>query len=82
MLFENYKYTRDDIFERLKADGIVARKYFFPLTSDFECYRNLSYGGGDKTPVAKHIAVNILTLPIYSDLDLDVVEKICDIIKK
>ena len=81
VLFENYKYTRDEIFDRLKADGIVARKYFFPLTSDFGCYRNLPYGGGDKTPVAKYISDNILTLPIYADLDLDIVEKICNIIK-
>ena len=65
----------------MEANEINTRKYFFPLTSDFECYRHLKYGGGDKTPVAKHVADNILTLPIYADLDLDVVEKICNIIK-
>lgn len=81
VLFEEYKYTRDEIYNKLLENGICARKYFFPLTSDFECYRDLTYGGGYKTPVAKYISDNILTLPIYAGLDLDIVEKICNIIK-
>lgn len=80
VLFDGYKYTRDEIFDKLKINGVNARKYFFPLTSDFACYMNLNSAGGYKTPVAKHIADNILTLPIYADLDLDIVEKICYII--
>jgi len=81
VLFEEYKYTRDEIYNKLLENGICARKYFFPLTSDFECYRDLTYGGGYKTPVAKYVSDNILTLPIYSDLDLAIVEKICELIK-
>lgn len=82
VLFEEYKYTRDEMYNKLLENGICARKYFFPLTSDFECYRDLTYGGGHKTPVAKYISDNVLTLPIYADLDLDIVEKICNLIKK
>ena len=82
VLFEEYKYTRDEIYNKLLENGICARKYFFPLTSDFGCYRNLEYGGGYKTPVAKYISDNIITLPIYADLDLAIVEKICNLIKK
>ena len=81
VLFEEYKYTRDEIYNKLLENGICARKYFFPLTSDFECYIDLTYGGGHKTPVAKYVSDNILTLPIYADLDLDIVKKICNIIK-
>ena len=81
VLFEEYKYTRDEIYNKLLENGICARKYFFPLTSDFECYRDLIYGGEYKTPVAKYVSDNIITLPIYADLDLDIVEKICNIIK-
>ena len=81
VLFEEYKYTRDEIYNKLLENSICARKYFFPLTSDFECYRDLTYGGGHKTPVAKYISDNILTLPIYADLDLAIVEMICNVIK-
>ncbi|MGP1433493.1 MAG: DegT/DnrJ/EryC1/StrS family aminotransferase [Catonella sp.] len=81
VLFDGYKYMRDEIYDRLMKEDICARKYFFPLTSDFECYSDFQYAGGNKTPVAKHISDNILTLPIYADLSLDIVEKICNIIR-
>lgn len=81
VLFDGYKYMRDEIYDRLMKEDICARKYFFPLTSDFKCYSDFQYAGGNKTPVAKHISDNILTLPIYADLSLDIVEKICNIIR-
>ena len=79
VLFDGYKKNRDEIFEELKENEILARKYFYPLTSSFDCYKNLGY---NKTPKAEHIAQNILTLPLYADLPLECVDKICDIIKK
>ena len=69
---------RDDVFEKLGRHGIGARKYFYPLTNDFECYRN-KYNKG-KTPVAEHISNAVLTLPLYADLEASVVEKICELI--
>lgn len=80
VVFDNYKYTRDEIFEKLGAENIVARKYFYPLINDFECYRD-KYSS-NKTPVAKHIADRVLCLPLYADLELEVVDRICDIILK
>lgn len=82
VVFEGYKYTRDEVFERLKAADIIARKYFYPLTNSFECYKAMPTAGEDKTPVAKHIAERVLTLPLYADLSLDDVDRICDIILK
>ena len=81
VVFDGYKYTRDDIFAKLAEQGITARKYFYPLTNDFECYKDFQTAGGDKTPIAKHIAANVLTLPLYADLPLDDVDRICEIIK-
>lgn len=71
---------RNIIANKLKDNGILARKYFYPLTSDFECYRDDPSFDSSKTPIAKYISDNILCLPIYADLDLNVVDKICDII--
>ena len=82
IIFSGYKYNRDNIFEKLKKEGIIARKYFYPLINEFECYKNESFYGADKTPTARFIAANVLTLPMYSDLALEEVDKICDIILK
>jgi len=80
VVFDSYKYSRDRVFDMLKERGIVARKYFYPLTNDVECYRYFGTAGAEKTPVAKHIADRVLTLPLYPDLELEMVDMICDII--
>lgn len=82
VVFDGYKQTRDEIFEKLKAEDIVARKYFFPLTNAFACYSHLPTAGEDKTPVAKYYAHRVLTLPLYADLTIADVDRICDIILK
>ncbi len=80
VVFDGYKYTRNEIFEKLQEQGIMARKYFFPLTNSFECYRHYPTAGVDKTPVAQHLALRVLTLPLYADLAQEDVDRICDII--
>lgn len=80
VVFDNYKYTRDEIFDKLGKKNIIARKYFYPLINDYECYKN-KYSSKD-TPVAKYISDRVLCLPMYADLELEVVDKICDIILK
>ena len=79
-VFEGFKYTRDEVFDRLKEHNIIARKYFFPLTNGFDCYSAFPSAGSDKTPVAQHIAQRVLTLPLYADLSANDVDRICDII--
>ena len=80
VIFDNYKYTRDEIFKKLGEENIIARKYFYPLINDFDCYKE-KYSSKD-TPVAKYMADRVLTLPLYADLELEIVDKICDIILK
>ncbi|MCL2357327.1 MAG: DegT/DnrJ/EryC1/StrS family aminotransferase [Defluviitaleaceae bacterium] len=57
--------SRDCVADLLKSQGIIARKYFYPLTSDFECFKG-KYRGN--TPVAEDVAAGILCLPLYADL--------------
>ena len=68
--------TRDDVFDALDAVNVGARKYFYPLVSDFACYRSVY--SSDRTPVAKKAASQVLTLPMYADLALTDVDRICD----
>ena len=80
VVFDGYKYDRDQVFALLNAEGIIARKYFYPLTNGFACYEGLPTAGEDKTPVAAHVARRVLTLPLFADLTVEDVDRICDII--
>lgn len=80
VVFDGYRFTRNEIFAKLQEQDIGARKYFFPLTNSFECYRNYPTAGVEKTPIAQHMALRVLTLPLYADLALEDVDRICDII--
>ncbi len=81
VVFDGFK-DRDSIFEELKKNDIIARKYFYPLTNTFKCYENLKTADVSKTPIAKYISERVLTLPLYADLSIEDVDKICDIILK
>lgn len=82
VIFDGYKYSRDEMFNHLNTEGIIARKYFYPLTNSFVCYKGMNGFNPDFTPVAKHIAAHVLTLPLYADLAIEDVERICKIILK
>lgn len=79
VLFDGFRYTRDEVHEYLKNNNIYTRKYFYPLTNSFNCYQNENYSG--ETPVAKYVADRILTLPLYADLSIHDVDRICNLIK-
>jgi len=80
VIFDQYRYTRDQIFEKLSQQDIFARKYFYPTINSFACYRDIY--NASTTPIAKYIAEHVLTLPLFADLSLDDVDRICDIITK
>lgn len=80
VLLDGFKYNRDEVFEKLAAKGITARKYFYPLTNSFTCYNGMEGFDPDATPIAKDVASNILTLPLYADLALRDVDRVCDVI--
>ncbi|MCI8948463.1 MAG: DegT/DnrJ/EryC1/StrS family aminotransferase [Lachnospiraceae bacterium] len=78
VVFEGYKKSRDQIFRELEEQGIYPRKYFYPCVNAYQCYRDRFRP--EDTPVAKRISQEVLTLPMYADLPLDVVDEICDCI--
>lgn len=78
VIFDGYRKNRNQIYTELKGQGIYSRKYFYPLTPYAQCYRD-KYGNAN-VPTAAYISDRILTLPIYPDLSLEDVDRICDII--
>jgi len=78
VFFDGYKYDRNEIQSKLKDKLILARKYFYPITPELSCYKEQFKG--INLPIAKHAADTVLALPMYSDLMIDDVQRICDII--
>jgi dTDP-4-amino-4,6-dideoxygalactose transaminase len=72
--------SRDEIAEELSKENIFARKYFYPITSSFECYKGRFEI--QPTPIAEKVSNEVLTLPLYADLTLEDVDRICDVILK
>lgn len=70
--------SREEVMQYLEVHNVFVRKYFYPLTSSYRAF----HGKFDvhKTPVALHISKRILTLPLYPDLSIEDVDRICDLI--
>lgn len=75
---KEYDFDRDEIYTILRKENIFARKYFYPLTSEFSCYKKLF--DAEQTPVAQKISYSVLTLPMYADLNFTEIDSICDIL--
>ena len=73
---DSFGASRDEVFERLHDFDIFSRKYFYPLISDFACYRDRF--DSSSTPVAQYVASRVLTLPMYADLAPGDIVRICD----
>lgn len=79
---DEFGRSRDQVHAELKKYNVITRKYFYPLCSDYSCYRYLPSANPENLPVAHKIVKEVLCMPLYGDLKLDEVEKICQIIKE
>ena len=82
VVFESFRLSRDEAWALLKENGIAARKYFWPLTSQFECYRDADFAKAADTPNAHEVSSRVLTLPLYADLPEQDAERICSLLLK
>lgn len=80
VLFDGFSKSRNEMYDLLAENQIYARKYFYPLINDYECYCS-SYSSAE-TPIARAIAEKVMTLPCYADLTLEDVDRVCDVILK
>ena len=77
-----YGMTRDALYEKFKANGIYARRYFYPLCSQFPTYRALPSAQPGNLPVAERAAQEVLCLPIFAGLDEAALSRIVSIVRK
>jgi dTDP-4-amino-4,6-dideoxygalactose transaminase len=81
MVRPDYPISRDDLYHKMKASGVHPRRYFYPLITEFDMYRDLPSANSDLLPVAKKAADQVLCLPIYPDLDDASVARIVDLLR-
>lgn len=75
-----YGMSRDELYFKLKEKGILGRRYFYPLISEFETYKNLPSASPSMLPHAHQLAKSVICLPIYAGLETQSVAQIIDII--
>ena len=80
LVLETFSMRRDELYEHLKRNGVYARRYFYPLISEFPLYRNIPSADPTNLPVATKAAQQILCLPIYPELSDSEVNKIIELI--
>jgi dTDP-4-amino-4,6-dideoxygalactose transaminase len=75
------RLSRDELYERMKRFNVFARRYFYPLCSNFSFYRDLPSSAPHNLKVANRAAEEVLCLPFYGALDPAGAHQICDIIE-
>lgn len=79
---EKYGMTRDELYFKMKESGVLGRRYFYPLISDFEPYKELPSADPSNLPVAKRMADSVICLPLHHDLNAVDVERVLDIVSR
>ena len=78
LITDEYRMSRDDLYESLKLIGVNTRRYFYPLISEFPMYQNFPSSDKANHPIAFELSNQILCLPIYPGLESSIIKNICD----
>lgn len=79
---EKFGMTRDELYYAMKAENVLARRYFYPLISDFTTYKGLKSAGHENLPRAFAMAESVLCLPMHHALTDDDMTRILSFFKK
>ena len=63
-----YGMTRDELYAKMKSAGVLGRRYFYPLISEFSTYNGLPSASPSNLPVAHEVANSVICLPMYHNL--------------
>ena len=79
---EEFGMTRDELYFKMRADGVLGRRYFYPLISTFSTYRSLPSAAAENLPVATKVANEVICLPMHHELtDADIERVLNHIVK-
>lgn len=77
-----YPLSREELYKKLRDNGVYARRYFYPLISDFPMYRGLPSAAQSNLPVASKAASEVLCLPIYPALSDEQVDSVVELLAR
>ena len=77
----DYPMSRDALYQKLKDNNIYARRYFYPLITDFPMYRGMPSAQRENLPVATAAAQQVICLPIYPTLTLLDIQRVIHIVR-
>ena len=77
----DFPVSRDQLFQHLRDHHIFARRYFYPLISDFPMYRNMPSAARTNLPLAGEMASQVICLPIYPELQAEQQDRVVDVIR-
>lgn len=81
-IHESYGMSRDDLYFKMKEQGVLGRRYFYPLISNFSTYRNLPSATKENLPVATKMAERVICLPMHHALTDDDIDRVLNCIVK
>ncbi|HIW45018.1 MAG TPA: DegT/DnrJ/EryC1/StrS family aminotransferase [Candidatus Prevotella stercoripullorum] len=79
---KQYGMTRDELYFKMKDHGVLGRRYFYPLISEFSTYRGLESARPENLPEAHKMADSVICLPMHHSLSGEDVERILSVIMK
>lgn len=77
---KEYGMTRDELYFKMKENGVLGRRYFYPLISEFSTYRGLESARPENLPVAHRIADSVICLPMHHGIQKYEIERILSLI--
>lgn len=78
---ETYGVSRDKLYQKLKDNNILGRRYFYPLISEFSTYKGLESSSISNLPIAHKLANSVICLPMYADLTDDDIERVINVVR-
>jgi dTDP-4-amino-4,6-dideoxygalactose transaminase len=77
---EEYGMTRDELYFKMKENGVLGRRYFYPLISTFSTYRGLPSAAPENLPQANKMADRVICLPMHHELEIGEVDRILSLL--
>lgn len=78
---ERFGMTRDDLYYKMKEQGVLSRRYFYPLISNFPTYRGLPSANIENLPLGNKMANEVLCLPLHHALCKEDINRILTFFK-
>ena len=79
---EQYGISRDALYEKMKANNVLGRRYFYPLITDFDPYKDIPSANPSNLPVANKIANQVICLPMHHALNEEGVKRVIDCVRQ